>query len=114
MWSNAPLAARTSSRRRERPAPRHLRFLSAVACFLATTTFGDVSAGQVKSFPVEVPYWPGSIHWLDHSRIVVAALSKPSAGDPPRPLLSRPTRLAVIDVQTDQITWGEMFNGQLC
>lgn len=66
----------------------------------------QVSAAQFTSYDIEVPYTPGSVHWMDERRVIFvgATLSAaPAEG-----------RLGILHTDEERVSWGEVVTGRLC
>ncbi|MCW2573472.1 MAG: hypothetical protein JWO88_3530 [Frankiales bacterium] len=74
----------------------------------------DIQAAEIKTYKIEVPAAPGSIHWIDDHRIAAIAVVKKTALPAEPDLDQRVRRLAILDVALNQVTWGDEFSGELC
>ena len=71
-------------------------------------------AVQVKDYGVEVAPTPGSIHWMNDSRLVFKGLVTIQETRPTQYPGKRVGKFATLDLKTGKIEWYGEFTGQLC
>ena len=71
-------------------------------------------AVQVKDYGVEVAPTPGSIHWMNESRLVFKGLVAIQETRPTQYPGKRVGKFATLDLKTGKIEWYGEFTGQLC
>lgn len=86
----------------------------AVATFVVFFGYGGASAAQIKTYDIQVEPGLRSIHWMNPQKLAVMAIVQ--AGQDEKPILgfNRVRKLAVIDLDSQHVTWGDTFTGRLC